>query len=193
MDVRLRFRLIVAGTLGIAVGATSLLVGRDLALAEPPKAGRSPDPPPRPSTKHWVFDISVKQGKVDVVGIKPLQLSRAESTARMMGRYAIELYVGRELLDRIRFNVPGAGDGPREEDRRPNKGPRFDRVTTSFKVRMADNPRATRAKFVDRASGTETAIPWPPASAQSQVLDAGVDGAVLDGGADAKAGDAGNR
>lgn len=181
-------RLAASVALGLGLGSAVALTVFGDAFAEPPKegpprAGWAPDPTPVASKKQWVFDISVKQGVMDVPTVKAVELKKAQATPRMMGRYAIELYIGTELLDRIRFNVPGAGDGPRDEDRRPLKGPRTDRVTTQFQVRIADNPRATSARFVDRASGEVRVVAWPPTEGKLVFLDDA--GTRTDGGAPA--------
>jgi hypothetical protein len=167
------------GALGLVLGGSALLAG-----AEPdkPKKGFAPDPPPRASLKQWIFDIEVEKGRVRIDKIRTVTLKKPRSTLRVMGRYAIELYIGNELLDRIRFNVPIAGDGPRE-GKGPFSRPRFDQVNASLMVRIADNPRATYGQLVDRATEKVTRFSWPPEPAGSSA-DAG-SGAVPDAGAGA--------
>ncbi|MEZ4306755.1 MAG: hypothetical protein R3F14_01720 [Polyangiaceae bacterium] len=83
-----------------------------------------------------------------------MNVKKAMGTPRQMGRFALELWVGKELLDRARFDVPLLGDDDRERDpKRPRKKPTFARVTAKVKVQMADHPRATVLAFVDRATG----------------------------------------
>jgi hypothetical protein len=105
-----------------------------------------------------------------------------------MGRFAIELYVGQELLDRVRFDVPLAGDAPERPTSVLLRRPTFDEgVTARLRVQMADNPRASWAKLVDRKTGAEERFLWPPEpdgrlvslSAQSPAIDGG---ALADGG-----------
>lgn len=153
-------RLLLATMLGLGAASAGMA-----ALADPPKAGHAPDPPAKPSRKQWVFDIKVVEGRPRVNGVTAVRLKSPTGTARVMGRYALELYVGRELLDRIRFNVPLTGDGPTpKEDKRPFKRPTFDKVNVQIRVRMADNPRATYALLVDRATGKTEKLAWPPGS-----------------------------
>jgi len=153
-------RLLLAASLGIA-----MVSGGFAAFAEPPAAGHAPDPPARPSRSQWIFDIAVVNGTPRVASVKAVQRKTPASTARVMGRYALELYVGRELLDRIRFNVPLTGDGPTpKEDKRPFRRPSFERVNLHLKVRMADNPRARYGLLVDRATGETQRLSWPPSS-----------------------------
>jgi len=82
----------------------------------------------------------------------------------------------------IRFNVPLGGDGPREGDDQPGrKRPKF-RANTKFFVRLADHPRATRLRFVDRATGDIELFLWPP-DAAGKLRRPGADGGVpADGG-----------
>jgi hypothetical protein len=155
-----RRRAVLAALLGF--GAT-LCVGGAVALADPPKTGRAPDPPAVPNRKQWVFDIRVFDGAITVAHVEPVRVSKPFGTARVMGRYALELYIGNELLDRIRFDAPLTGDGPPERDsKRPFARPTFDRVRTRVMVQMADAPRATYVVVVDRAKDTAQRFWWPP-------------------------------
>lgn len=185
MRSSLKTALATAALSGFALGGAGAWIYGTEAHAEPPREGYPPDPPGRPTADHWTFDIVVKSGDVRIASVRPQKLVRPETTPRLMGRYAIELYIGSELLDRVRFNVPGAGDGPNPDDNRPFKRPKFDRISTKFSVRIADNPRAARARLVDRATGDITNIPWPPGDAVRST-DAGLpprDGGSSDGGA----------
>ncbi|MFO0613124.1 MAG: hypothetical protein U0414_11070 [Polyangiaceae bacterium] len=170
----------------IAAVACASVVGAALPIvlsahADPPKEGFLPDPPVTKSTKHWVFEIDVKSGVVSLGKAHPATTPKPEGTPRVMGRYAIELYSGRELLDRARFNVPGLGDGPRE-DKRVLKRPTMDRITTHFSVRIADNPRTNWARVVDRATGDEVYIAWPPDAPPAPVDAGDADAGAVDAG-----------
>jgi hypothetical protein len=82
-----------------------------------------------------------------------------------MGRFAVELWVGKELVDRVRFDFPLLGaDGPPGADRRPVQGaPRFSPgADTRSTVRVPASDRATSAGIVDRQSGATVSNPWPP-------------------------------
>jgi hypothetical protein len=151
---------LLAVALGLALGA-----GAALAMAEPPRAGYAPDPAPQATTKQWVIDISYVRRKLTIDRVKPATSDKPLATPRVMGRYALELYVGKELLDRVRFNVPLLGEGPPERADRPRnpfRRPRFDDVSARLRVQMAENPRATHAVLVDRATGEEQRFEWPP-------------------------------
>jgi hypothetical protein len=113
----MRRRLFAATLLGSAVGAGAVvLLGGPVvdALADPPREGFPPDPPAKANTKQWVFQIIAKQGVPSIGKITPVTLKKAEGTARVMGRYALEFYVGTEILDRLRFNVPLGAEVPRQ-------------------------------------------------------------------------------
>jgi hypothetical protein len=186
----------VALVVGLSIGAAGLF-----AFAEPPRAGYAPDPAPRASLKQWVFEVVSDGKKVSIERARAASLDKPLATPRMMGRFALELYVGKELLDRVRFNVPLLAEGPPEapdKPRNPFRRPRFDKVSTRLRVQMADNERATYAVLVDRATGEEQRFDWPPGadgrlrprtSGLEPVSDAGPPGDA--GQSDAGPGDAG--
>lgn len=153
--------LVAVAALGASAGLEAS-IGPLAPSAEPPRGGFAPDPPSTPSTTQRLFDVRVDKGKVSIERVRTVTVKNPEATARVMGRYALELWIGNELLDRIRFNVPLGADLPREDDGRPFRRPSFDRVTTRFTVKMADHPRAVYAKLVDRATGAESKYLWPP-------------------------------
>src|SRR5262245_43350761 len=113
--------LAIAALLGAALGA-----GGVVALASPPKGGYPPDPPARPSRANWVFEMSARGGKVTIDRVKAITYEKPAETPRVVGRFALELYIGRELLDRVRFNVPLMGAEPTEGNRNNLPKPRFD-------------------------------------------------------------------
>lgn len=157
----LRLRVGVSLVLGLA-----LVIGAFTALAEPEPGGFAPDPPGHASVKQWVFDVRVQRGRPIIERARAATIAQAAETARVMGRYAIELYVGPELLDRVRFNVPLAGDGAPTPSDRPKKNPfprpRFDDISTRIRAQMADNPRGAHLALVDRATGSVERFEWPP-------------------------------
>ena len=89
----------------------------------------------------------------------------------MIGRYALELYIGRELLDRVRFNVPLTGSESSEGNRNRLPKPRFEQnVSARVTARIADNPRA--AYLLPRRQGDrrQPEAPRPPESDGRLVL-----------------------
>jgi hypothetical protein len=110
-----------------------------------------------------VFELSARGGKVTVDRVKALTLDKPAETPRVVGRFALELYVGHELLDRVRFNVPLMGAEPSEGNRNRLPKPRFEEnVTSHVSARMADNPRAAYLLVVDRQTGDTQKLSWPP-------------------------------
>jgi len=86
-------------------------------------------------------------------------------TPRVMGRFALELYVGRELLDRVRFNVPLMGGEASAGNKNRLHRPRFEEnVTARLTARLADTPRASYLLLVDRETGEAQKLDWPPAA-----------------------------
>ncbi|WP_438016369.1 hypothetical protein WMF18_36870 [Sorangium sp. So ce315] len=193
-------RAALAALAGLALAAAGVVAVAD-PKAPPSRAGYAPDPEVRPSDRQWVFEVQYAKGRGSIARVRPVKLQRPAATARVMGRFAIELYVGQELLDRIRFNVPLTGDAPERPSDVLLRRPTFDDgVTARLRVQMADNPRASWAKLVDRKTGVEQRFLWPPGPDGRLVsLDApgpaAVDGGVpADGGrlpADGGSADAG--
>jgi hypothetical protein len=176
------FRRIAAACLfGIALAS-----GGIWALAEPPRGGFAPDPPVHLAERQWVFELAYNKGASSIASVRSVAAKKPTATARVMGRYALEFWVGRELLDRVRFDVPLLGDDERERDpKRPFKRPTFSRVTTKVRAQMADHPRATVLAFVDRATGDTRRYFWPP-DEKGQLAPFSVKAAIsLDAGADA--------
>jgi hypothetical protein len=185
-------RPLTRAALGLLAGLALAAAGV-VAVAEPEappsRAGYAPDPAPRPSAKQWVFDVQYAKGRGSVVRVRPVALDRPLATARVMGRFAIELYVGQELLDRVRFDVPLTGDAPERPPGALLRRPTFDNgVTTRLRVQMADNPRASWAKLVDRKTGAEERFFWPPEPDGRLVSLSAQGGVALDGGAPGDAG-----
>lgn len=158
-------RAVIAGFLGVlAAFAGVAALGLD-ALAEPSKSGFAPDPPGHASKKQWTLEIAARAGKVSAARATSSLLAQPAESPRVVGRFAIELYIGPELLDRVRFNVPLMGDGPVERSRkRAYHDSSTDNVTTSLKVRLADSPRAAYLVLVDRVTEERQRFEWPPAA-----------------------------
>jgi hypothetical protein len=200
-------RIALASLLGVAfaaAGAAAVADSPGAAPAAPARGGYAPDPAGVPSAKQWVFDVAYAGKKASITRARAATLARPAATARVMGRFAIELYVGKELLDRLRFDIPLTGDAPERPAGHLFRRPRFDHgVTARLRVQMADNPRATYAKLVDRLTGAEQRFAWPPgpdgqlapwSGAAAVASDAGPSGAADagDAGALPDAGEAGD-
>ncbi len=133
------------------------------AIASPPREGFAADPPARAAEKQWVFEVAYDRGASAVTSAKSANAKKPIATARVMGRFALELWVGKELLDRVRFDVPLLGDDSAYRDPKSFfKKPTFQRVTAKVKVQMADSPRATVLTFVDRSTGDDAQVLLAP-------------------------------
>jgi len=100
-----------------------------------------------------------------VANVVRKELERATATERHVGRFAVELWVGAELIDRVRFDFPLLAADPAPQGRkRPLRGePSFGPgAETSRDVLVPVSDRATRAVLVDRLDGRTIPLPWPP-------------------------------
>jgi hypothetical protein len=82
-----------------------------------------------------------------------------------MGRFAFELWIGRELIDRVRFDFPmtSADPAPSERKRPLDEPPTFSAgADVDRTILVPATPRATRAVLVDRGTQKTTELPWPP-------------------------------
>jgi hypothetical protein len=138
----------------------------------PPPGGYAPDPAPLVTRRQWVLDLGYREGDVTLRGARAISLPRATATPRAMGRFALELYVGAALLDRVRFDFPLLGAGEYSEARRRwDAPPSFERhLTSSAAVMIPQSDRTTRVLLVDRASGRTWTLPAP----LTEAADAGV-------------------
>ncbi len=129
-----------------------------------------PDPQPLVSAKQWVYDLRWDNGSIYLLGVYPLALPSPQATPRVMGRFAVELFEGPTLVERVRFDFPMmAGTGIE----RPDSGTRRsfedrqrvdfeDRMVTRIGVIFPQTRRGNRLDLVDRATGTRLKLPWPP-------------------------------
>ncbi len=134
--------------------ASSVAVTADAADAP---AYVAPDPPPLVTKDQWVFDLRWDKGEVFLVAVHPLTLPAPQATPRSLGRFAIELWEGRTLVERVRFDFPLLGVPE------PDGGIRFGRkLTTRIGVMFPQTKRGTLLVLVDRSTGQRYHLPWPP-------------------------------
>jgi hypothetical protein len=134
-------------------------------LAARRKAGTLPDPEPLIVARYWEYQVLYDRGRVSVRSVRPLRYDRPIATPRYVGRFAIELWIGHELVDRVRFDFPViAADEVRTGPRRPLEEPPSlaAGAAVAQTVLVPASPRATRAELVDRATGSRQVLPWPP-------------------------------
>lgn len=132
----------------------------------PPLPGSAPDPEPLKLAEQFQYQLLLQNNELTVEGVEPRTLPKPVATPRRIGRFALELWIGRELIDRVRFDFPllGAEERPGIK-RRPLHDPPSLTANAIARVRVnvPNSPRATRLVLVDRAAGTSRELQWPPA------------------------------
>jgi hypothetical protein len=143
---------LVAATLDAAPSATPLAAAGD---AGTNRISRTPpDPSPLVERAQWVFDLKYAKGDVYLLGVQRVDLGAPQATPRAMGRFAIELFEGPTLIERVRFDFPfmGAGDARLEA-----------KLVTRIGVMFPVTSKGTRLELWDRATEQRWPLPWPPA------------------------------
>jgi hypothetical protein len=162
-----------AGDAGTPAGEKG---GAAASASQPPRTGTLPDPPPLRTSEHYEYVVVYSRGQVSVQSVRPWHSRTPLPTGRAIGRYAIELWIGHELVDRVRFDFPllAAEPPPKTGPRRPlHEPPSLSAgAVVARRVVVPASPRATRALLVDRATGAAQPLPWPP-PAPASTSDAG--------------------
>jgi hypothetical protein len=130
-----------------------------------PAQGYLPDPPPLSERAQWLYEIRYDRGNVQPGQPQLECLERAVASPRRIGRFAFELWLGAELIERIRFDFPLlAAEVPRQGERHPlREEPSFaPGARVSMRLHVPASTRATRAQILDRATGQATPVEWPP-------------------------------
>jgi hypothetical protein len=116
-----------------------------------------PDPPPLVERSQWVFDLRWDRGDPWLLGVHPLELAAPQATPRAMGRFAVELFEGPTLVERVRFDFPMLGA---EE---PDAGFSLtSKLRSRIGVVFPATRRGTRLELWDRATNRRWSLPWPP-------------------------------
>jgi hypothetical protein len=123
-----------------------------------------PDPRPLAEREQWEYELAFADGQVHVKRVTLRVFDHPVVSARHVGRFAIELWIGRELIERVRFDFPLLGaEVPVAERQDIREAPRFEPgLHASRTVLVPNSKRAVRAQLVDRATGSTTPLPWPP-------------------------------
>ncbi|HYP78001.1 MAG TPA: hypothetical protein VER12_18645 [Polyangiaceae bacterium] len=131
----------------------------------PQLAGSAPDPMPLSMAEQWRFQLLFQNGAPSVEHVDKQILPKPVSTPRRMGRFALELWIGRELIDRVRFDFPliAAEETPGVTRRPLHDSPSLvPHAISRIIVSLPASPRATRLVLVDRATEKIQELPWPP-------------------------------
>jgi hypothetical protein len=120
-----------------------------------------PDPPAMAERFQWVFDLRWDRSEIYLLGVHKIDMGAPHVTPRMMGRFALELFEGPTLIERVRFDFPMLGAGDFDAGIRDT--PRFEpKLKTRIGVLFPATSRGTRLELWDRAKDTRVALPWPP-------------------------------
>lgn len=121
-----------------------------------------PDPTPLRSKKHWLYDLQWNRGHVALLAVGVRELEHPRKTPRVVGRFAIELYDGKRLVERVRFDFPMLRDGDLP-DVKKRWSTSFDRnLRTRVGVLFPETAQGDKLELVDRARGTRYILPWHP-------------------------------
>ncbi|MBS2015271.1 MAG: hypothetical protein JST00_20455 [Deltaproteobacteria bacterium] len=121
-----------------------------------------PDPPPMSEREQWVFDLRWDRGDVYLVSIQKIDMGTPHVTPRVMGRFALELFEGPTLIERVRFDFPMLG-APEASDGGLQGKPKFEpKLKTRIGVLFPATKRGTKLELWDRAKDQRWPLPWPP-------------------------------
>ena len=121
-----------------------------------------PDPPPMSERMQWVFDLRWDRGDVFLLEVHKIDMGAPHTTPRVMGRFALELFEGPTLIERVRFDFPMLGV-PEPPDAGMRTQPRFEpKLKTRIGVLFPATSRGTKLELWDRARDVRVALPWPP-------------------------------
>jgi len=150
---------------------------RDIVITKTPA-----DPPPMTERAQWIFDLKWDKGDPYLLGVRGVTLAAPQATPRVMGRFALELYEGKALIERVRFDFPLMGAGEILDAGR-NAPPSIERkLVTRIGVMFPATKKGTKLELWDRATGLRWTLPWPPEAAPAAdagaraIVDANVEG-----------------
>lgn len=167
----------LGGLLGAALAAAAFAaVGERGAFAEAGDAGARPDaragdpsakippdPPAMSEREQWLFVLRWAKDEPYLVKVEKADMGGPRATPRVMGRFALELFEGPTLIERVRFNFPMLG-APEPVDAGWRAPPRFEPgLKTRIGVFFPATKRGTRLELWDRATDRRWPLPWPPA------------------------------
>lgn len=120
-----------------------------------------PDPSPTETQAYYELELRHCEGNVYVVHTQRVELDRPTTLPTKMGRFAVELWIGHELLERSRFDFPLLGAETNESGLYSSAkfGPKAD---VTWTVLVSERVRANQAWVVDRLTGKRWDLDWPP-------------------------------
>jgi len=185
-----------ASVAGWAMPGVAIAQPRTVILLQPPPVAPAssalraiaPDPPALVERGQWVYEFGYDKGDLFLRGVHRLDLPEPQATPRVMGRFALELYSGKTLIERVRFDFPGlaapdrpvAIANPDGGTRTPLHAANFSftaKVTTRVGVMLPATTRGTQLELWDRATDRRWPLPWPASEMRTELA------APVDGGA----------
>jgi len=122
-----------------------------------------PDPPPMTERQQWVFDLRWDRGDIYLLEVHKVDMAGPHQTPRVMGRFALELFEGPTVIERVRFDFPMLGAPPEPSDSGVKAPPRFEpKLRTRIGVLFPATKRGTKLELWDRATNVRMPLPWPP-------------------------------
>jgi hypothetical protein len=161
--------------------------------SEPAQRSSSPpDPEPLRQAEQYEYVFAYDMGATWVTSVRPIRFPQPVVTARRMGRFAVELWIGSELVERVRFDFPLlAAENPSPDKRqRLNEPPSLAGGVLKATVLVPAASRARRAVLLDRATNRETELDWPPRLGAAVTADAGAGAASASDAGSASSADA---
>lgn len=121
-----------------------------------------PDPPAMNEPIQWVFDLRWDRGDIYLLDVHKQDMGGPHPTPRAMGRFALELFEGPTLIERVRFDFPLLG-APEVNEGGVQSPIRFEpKLKTRIGVFFPATKRGTRLELWDRARDIRWQLPWPP-------------------------------
>ena len=115
-----------------------------------------PDPTPLACDSAFVLTLKWDKGLLTLERATRIKLDKKQALPRHLGRFAAELYVGPELLERMRFDVPLLSDDGVTATAY-EKG-----LVTTVEVKVPESERPTRLEVWDRSNDKRWVFPYPP-------------------------------
>lgn len=143
-----------------------------------PISAIAPNPPPLTERRQWLLDLRWDRGDVWLLGARRADMHVPRETPRTMGRFALELYEGPALVERVRFDFPLLGADFGELGGDDQRASLTLKLRTRVGVLFPATSRGTNLELRDRKTGVSWSLPWPPPEAEAP--DAGADGGPTD-------------
>jgi hypothetical protein len=111
-----------------------------------------PDPPAQSASEQLDLFLVFERGTLLFERSESVTLKTAELTSRRLGRFAVELFDERGLIERVRFDFPLLAD---EADAGVEKG-----LRSEVRVRVPVLPEVTKLRVLDRKTRKVLDLDW---------------------------------